>query len=314
MNPLGLGPFTAVVLAAGLGKRMKSDLPKVLHRALGKPLLLHVLGQLAPLHPSYTVIVVGHKEELVKEALHGRDVHYITQSPQLGTGHAVQVAWPEIEKGAEKGGDTVLILAGDMPLVRTMTVRKLIERHITDRSGVTFLSGELDDPAAKSGLSVAVTIKPGLPLGPIRQKIRLVTNLPRASVLEVPIEGAIQSDISVVGPGWKSEQGVLSLGTVSHTQGIKRTLMLLVHGPHRQDVRFSVGKVVPSLLRVQIGESRQIGSGAVVQVPLEIEIPPGSPPVSYLSASQSKLAEIVLETTHPEAKQLRLWVQFAIER
>jgi len=57
------------------------------------------------------------------------------------------VAWPEIEKGAEKGGDTVLILAGDMPLVRTMTIRKLIERHITDRSGVTFLSGELDDPA-----------------------------------------------------------------------------------------------------------------------------------------------------------------------
>jgi bifunctional UDP-N-acetylglucosamine pyrophosphorylase/glucosamine-1-phosphate N-acetyltransferase len=93
------------------------------------------------------VIVVGHKEELVKEALDGRDVHYITQSPQLGTGHAVQVAWPEIEKGAEKGGDTVLILAGDMPLVRTITLRKLIERHITDRSGVTFLSGELDDPA-----------------------------------------------------------------------------------------------------------------------------------------------------------------------
>jgi bifunctional UDP-N-acetylglucosamine pyrophosphorylase/glucosamine-1-phosphate N-acetyltransferase len=93
------------------------------------------------------VIVVGHKEELVKEALDGRDVHYITQSPQLGTGHAVQVAWPEIEMGAEKGGDTVLILAGDMPLVRTMTLRKLIERHITDRSGVTFLSGELDDPA-----------------------------------------------------------------------------------------------------------------------------------------------------------------------
>jgi len=147
MNPLGLGPFTAVVLAAGLGKRMKSDLPKVLHSALGKPLLLHVLGQLAPLHPSYTVIVVGHKEELVKEALQGKDVHFITQSPQLGTGHAVQVAWPEIEKGAEKGGDTVVVLAGDMPLVRTMTLRKLIERHITDRSGVTFLSGELDDPA-----------------------------------------------------------------------------------------------------------------------------------------------------------------------
>lgn len=141
------GPFTAVVLAAGMGKRMKSDLPKVLHQALKKPLIVHVLGQLAPLHPSRVVVVVGHMEELVRKALQGRDVHFVTQSPQLGTGHAVQIALPEVEKGADPARETILVLAGDMPLVRTMTLRKLVERHLVDRNPITFLSGELDDPA-----------------------------------------------------------------------------------------------------------------------------------------------------------------------
>ena len=141
------GPFTAVVLAAGMGKRMKSDLPKVLHQALGKPLIAHVLGQLAPLHPARIVVVVGHQEEMVRKALQGRDLHFVTQSPQLGTGHAVQIAWPEVEKAGDPARDTVLVLAGDMPLVRTMTLRKLVERHLADRGAITFLSGELDDPA-----------------------------------------------------------------------------------------------------------------------------------------------------------------------
>jgi UDP-N-acetylglucosamine diphosphorylase/glucosamine-1-phosphate N-acetyltransferase len=138
-------PFTAVLLAAGLGKRMKSDLPKVLHPALGKPLIDHVLTQLAPLRPARVIMIVGHKEELVRKALHGKDIHFVTQSPQLGTGHAVQAAWPEIERGAEKGSDTVLVLAGDMPLVRTMTLRKLLERQQADMAAVTVLTGELDD-------------------------------------------------------------------------------------------------------------------------------------------------------------------------
>lgn len=141
------GPFTAVVLAAGMGKRMKSDLPKVLHQALKKPLIVHVLGQLAPLHPARVVVVVGHMQELVRKALHGRDVHFVTQSPQLGTGHAVQTALPEVEKAGDPARETVLVLAGDMPLVRTMTLRRLVERHLADRAAITFLSGELDDPA-----------------------------------------------------------------------------------------------------------------------------------------------------------------------
>ena len=135
-------PFTAVVLAAGLGKRMNSDLPKVLHPALGRPLLLHVLAQLDPLAPTLTVVVVGHRAPLVREALRGRDVLFAEQSPQLGTGHAVQMAWGSVEKGPA----TLLVLAGDMPLIRTKTLGRLLERHARERNAVTFLSGTLEDP------------------------------------------------------------------------------------------------------------------------------------------------------------------------
>lgn len=140
--------FQAVVLAAGMGKRMNSDLPKVLHPALGKPLVHHVLDRLYPLRPERVILVVGHKEELVRASCAPRGVRFVTQSPQLGTGHAVQVAWDEIAAAAaEAGAERVLVLAGDMPLVRTETLRRLLERHEAEGNGVTFLSGTLADPS-----------------------------------------------------------------------------------------------------------------------------------------------------------------------
>lgn len=135
-------PFTALVLAAGMGKRMNSDLPKVLHPALGTPLIGHVLARLKPLHPDRVVVVVGHREELVRAALQGEGVRFVTQAPQLGTGHAVQVAWDETAPGAA----TLLLLAGDMPLVRTPSLRGLLERHAREGNAVTVLSATLEDP------------------------------------------------------------------------------------------------------------------------------------------------------------------------
>jgi UDP-N-acetylglucosamine diphosphorylase/glucosamine-1-phosphate N-acetyltransferase len=142
-TPVPAPPFTALLLAAGMGKRMNSDLPKVLHPALGTPLIGHVLARLAPLQPDRVVVVVGHREELVREALRGRAVRFVTQVPQLGTGHAVQMAWTETKPGAA----TVLILAGDMPLVRTESLRRLLRRHAEEKNAVTVLSAELEDPA-----------------------------------------------------------------------------------------------------------------------------------------------------------------------
>jgi len=142
-------PFVAVVLAAGLGKRMNSDLPKVLHPALGKPLVHHVLGHVDPLRPARVVVVVGHRAALVIDSLRDRPaLRFAVQSPQLGTGHAVQVAWSEIEPvpATVPDAETVLVLAGDMPLVRTATLQALLARHAREGNDVTFLSGVLADP------------------------------------------------------------------------------------------------------------------------------------------------------------------------
>ena len=139
----GRRPFSAVILAAGLGKRMGSDLPKVLHRALNRPLLIHVLDQITPLEPERIVVVVGHRASLVRQALADHEVRFAEQAPQLGTGHALQMAWPALEGGPE----TILVVAGDMPLIRMATLGHLLDRHEREGNGVTFLSGRLEDPA-----------------------------------------------------------------------------------------------------------------------------------------------------------------------
>src|SRR4249919_1436572 len=101
-----------VILAAGKGTRMKSALPKVLHRLAGRPLLLHVLDTCATLNADRTVIVTGYAAEQLERCVGARDVRCVRQEPQLGTGHAVQQAAPLLDDDG-----TTLILNGDVPLI-----------------------------------------------------------------------------------------------------------------------------------------------------------------------------------------------------
>lgn len=114
-------PLAAVILAAGKGTRMRSDLHKVLHPVGGRPMLMHLLASLAPLGPERAVVVVGDRAEQLEKALQGRDVALVEQSPQLGTGHAVLQA--EAALGGFTG--TVLVLFGDVPLISTATMQRL---------------------------------------------------------------------------------------------------------------------------------------------------------------------------------------------
>ena len=127
-----------VILAAGQGTRMKSALPKVLHPLAGRPLLAHVLDTAAALAPMRTVVVYGHGGEQVPSTFAQRDdVVWVEQTPQLGTGHAVQQAVPHLG-----GCDGVLVLYGDVPLVEIDTLRALLARP----EPVTLLSVRLADP------------------------------------------------------------------------------------------------------------------------------------------------------------------------
>ncbi len=129
-----------VILAAGKGTRMKSSLPKVLHKVGGHSLLSHVLGAAKDLESDNINIIVGHGADIVKSEFSDESVNFIEQTEQLGTGHAMQQALPQLRDNA-----TVLILYGDVPLTPTATLRELLDRVSGD--AMSLLTVELDDPS-----------------------------------------------------------------------------------------------------------------------------------------------------------------------
>jgi bifunctional UDP-N-acetylglucosamine pyrophosphorylase / glucosamine-1-phosphate N-acetyltransferase len=131
-----------ILLAAGQGTRMKSDLPKVLHPLGGKALFLHALEAARRLDPKITTVVIGHGAEAVRQACSDPQVSWAVQDQQLGTGHAVLCAQPVFK---DFSGD-VLILSGDVPLVREQTLRALIERHRSRSAALTLLTAQLGMP------------------------------------------------------------------------------------------------------------------------------------------------------------------------
>ncbi len=128
-----------VILAAGKGTRMKSNLPKVLHKVGGHSLLSHVLGAAKALESDNINIIVGHGAQTVKNEFSEETVNFIEQTEQLGTGHAVQQALPYLRDDA-----IALILYGDVPLTPTATLRELLEQVRED--AMSLLTVELDDP------------------------------------------------------------------------------------------------------------------------------------------------------------------------
>jgi len=127
-----------IVLAAGKGTRMKSSMPKVLHRLAGRPLLGHVLDTVSTLNPASITVVIGHGSDQVKETI-SHSVNWAMQTEQLGTGHAVQQALDGIEDD-----DTVLITYGDVPLTRLETFQGLLD--VTSKDQLGLLSMIVDDP------------------------------------------------------------------------------------------------------------------------------------------------------------------------
>jgi len=131
-----------VVLAAGVGKRMKSDLPKVLHPFAGSTIIDFVLTTVRSLSPERTVVVVGHQAEKVRAAVNGQPLRFVLQSEQLGTGHAVMQCVDELA-GFE---GTILVLVGDVPLLRPRTLEEMLRQHRESRAACTVLTALFEDP------------------------------------------------------------------------------------------------------------------------------------------------------------------------
>jgi len=130
-----------IILSAGEGTRMKSTMPKVLHKVCGKPLVQHVMDQVRAAGVENIILIVGHGAEDVKAAFAGTGVEFVMQAERLGTGHAVMQA----KESIPSEGD-VLVLCGDTPLITGDTVKAFIAEHEGQRNDVTVLTAVLDDP------------------------------------------------------------------------------------------------------------------------------------------------------------------------
>ena len=135
--------LAAVILAAGQGKRMLSDLPKVLHTVGARPMVLHVIDAVRVLGASRVILVTGYEAERVETACAGAGVVFARQHEQLGTGHAVMQARPHLASFT----GTVLVLNGDVPGLRRETMRRFVEHHLARGAAATVLTALLDDPS-----------------------------------------------------------------------------------------------------------------------------------------------------------------------
>jgi UDP-N-acetylglucosamine diphosphorylase/glucosamine-1-phosphate N-acetyltransferase len=133
----------AVILAAGLGTRMKSDMAKVLHEVLGRPMIQYVVETAKTVAGDHVVVVVGHQAERVRDVLSGHGpLDFALQERQLGTGHAVACAMPRVPAACRH----VLILCGDVPLIRPQTLQGLLRIHFKQKRTVTVLAVNAADP------------------------------------------------------------------------------------------------------------------------------------------------------------------------
>lgn len=145
--------FSALILAAGKGTRMQSDLPKVAHKIAGEPMVRWVVRACAQAGCTRIVVVVGYQQEVVREALADLAAHiapatieFAVQNEQLGTGHAVIEAADLFHAERSEPGHGVLVLAGDGPLIRADTLAQIKERHETSGAAATMATSRIDDP------------------------------------------------------------------------------------------------------------------------------------------------------------------------
>ncbi|MCA9165102.1 MAG: DUF1573 domain-containing protein, partial [Planctomycetales bacterium] len=172
---------------------------------------------------------------------------------------------------------------------------------------------EEEFPGVKAAIDITTTIESGLPLGPINQTIRVQTNLEGAEPLEIPLHARVVSEVSLIGPSeFVADRNSLVFGVIKEGVGAEAKLHVVVKGEQREQIQVELGEVDPdSALKVVLGEP--VVSDKVVLYPLTVTIPADTTPVNRLGSEQAKAGRVLIKTTHPLAKEILLYVAFAVE-
>ena len=135
--------LSVAILAAGKGTRMKSSLPKVLHKISGKSLLQRVIDSCNELNPDQIFVITGHKSKEVQKSIPiNKKIHFVVQDPQLGTGHAIQVLCREVKENKGK----LLVVNGDVPLIKPETLKKLLNLHDSKNADISLITAKKKNP------------------------------------------------------------------------------------------------------------------------------------------------------------------------
>jgi len=224
------------------------------------------------------------------------------------------IALPKLSTGTgSKATATVFTFGTEPPTVTSLTATDEKTAQFYSLSTAPLAPADLASvTGATGGLLVTADIRPGIPIGQLRQTVRLVLAIPEETVVEIPIEGSVSGDLALAGRAWDSSQDVLKLGPVSSREGLRTTLFLTAKGPHRAEVKPVVRLAVPDSLQVVVEEGKPVGSGNVIRFQLSITIPPGSEPANHIGTTQAPSGKIVLDTGHPDVPTLTIPVSVAI--
>lgn len=169
------------------------------------------------------------------------------------------------------------------------------------------------EPGAKAGYRVTVRLKPGLPLGPIQQKIRVLTDQKDMPELEIALAGRVESDVNIVGAGWDAARGILHLGRINQSTGAERRVMLRLTPLVGESLKVEVERTVPDFLQVMIEEPREVEASLSLFVPITVRVPPGVGPANYFGLDEAQLGKVILKTNHPDAPEVKILVRFAVD-
>ena len=215
-----------------------------------------------------------------------------------------------------KSSTVHLHLMSDLAQAIEVVSYEIDDQEMAEHVDITIESVESRDlpkPDSRSGVKVTATYQAGKTIGPFSGILTMKTNWKQAQQVMIPLLGRVVGDISIFGPGWVANRGLLNLGAVRSSRGKKVRLNVAVRGPHAVDTKFEVASIDPPELHVSLGERRQLAD-TLTHVPLLVEIPMGTRPMVRMGEPSSDEAEIVLRSSHPDTSEVRLRVQFSVGR
>lgn len=230
------------------------------------------------------------------------------------TANPPDITFPKLSsKSAAHAETTVFTFGDDAPTINSLNILDKEKRKFFKIESDTLPKKRLEEePEATGGFTLSVDVLPGLPVGPLSQIIEVSVAMPENITIEIPVEGSVTGDISFTGQKWNSTKYQLSLGKVSRSEGLKTRIFLTARGPDREKVTPVVSEVMPKSLNVDIGAAKPIGTGAVIMIPIDIAIPPGSPMANLIGTEQAPKGRIVLQTGLPDSSTLTLPVSVVI--